>query len=266
MSKFENTKVIISGGCSFTAGHDLADWNGSADDDGICHEYSNRTWDSILRKKMSPHSMLRKTAMGGHGYGAITRRIIYECEQQLQNYKPEEITVLVMWTSALRREFVSISEDYKHNPEQYYIHTMPGMIESKNNPHWRDVKKRLARENLVPTVEEFYNKRFTRDNVYYYSLQQYEYLTNYLKANGIQYFYTTAYKDLADQDTMQSNNIFIHDMYRRLDIPNNVFLENGLGYNEWATEQKLPKGISDHPLEEAQLRWAKKFLKWIESR
>jgi len=265
MSKFKNNKVIISGGCSFTAGHDLADWNGSVEPDGICHTYSNRTWDSIIHRKMSPHSNLRKTAMGGHGYGAITRRIIYECEQQLKTHKPEEIIVLVMWTSALRREFVSIHEEYFYEPEQYFTHTMPGMIEPRNNPHWKDVKKRLEKEKLVKTVEEFYNKRFTRDNVYYYSLQQYEYLTNYLKANNIMYFYTGSYNDLASEDTMQENNIFIHDMYKRLDIKNNVCLENGLGFNEWATKEKLPKGVSDHPLEEAQLRWAKKFIKWIES-
>lgn len=262
MTDFKNVKKFITGGCSFTAGHELADFDGNVTPKGICHHYSSRTWDCLIHRKLFPQAEMRKTATGGHGFGAITRRVIYECEQQLKKHSPEEIVVMIMWTSALRREFVSIQETHFQNPEEYYIHSLPGIMES---PAWKDHLKSLyKKENLIPTVREFYYKRFTRDNVHYYSLQQYEYLTMYLKSKGIKFYYTGAFNDFIVAKVMQDNNIFIKDMFNRLDIENNVFFHNRLGFNDWAEQKGLPLGKdSAHPLEQAHLKWSKYFLKFI---
>jgi hypothetical protein len=91
-----------------------------------------------------------------------------------------------------------------------------------------------------------------------------EYLTNYLKANNIKYFYTSAYNDFLVAQIMQENNVFIKELYKRNDVKNNVFFYEDLGFNQWAIKQGLPLGEdSNHPLEDAHLLWSRHFLKYI---
>ena len=264
----DNIKKLIVGGCSVTAGDELSDWNGENKNVGIIRPRSEKTWANNLQKIYYRNAKLDNVAVSGAGYGSIVRRVIYQTERNLKLYKPEEIVVCVMWTSILRLEFPTIypyGKDKKYiDDEEKFILTLPSDGENSTMiSNRRERRNKLANEHLVRTIVEFYTRRATVDNHIYYPLQQLEYLTSYLQAKGIKYYFTTAFNDLMTL-THRQPNIYYEDMLNRLNLPRLIHVENDMGFWEYAKTNNYECGKgSDHPLDAAHVKWANLFKKWI---
>lgn len=265
----DNIKKLIVGGCSFTAGDELSDWNGRQKNVGIIRPRSEKTWANNLQRILFYNAKLDNVAVSGGGYGSIVRRIIYQTERNLKMYKPEEIVVCVMWSSILRLEFPTIYPKGKtyNDDEDKFTMTLPsdgdGASFGSNRKAELARRTRLAEEHLVRTVVEFYTRRATVDNHIYYPLQQVEYLISYLKSKNIKFYFTTAFNDLMTLEHHKPN-IYYEDMIKRIDLPSIVHVENNMGFWEYSKANKFECGKgSDHPLDPAHKHWAQLFKKWI---
>jgi hypothetical protein len=265
----DNVKKLIVGGCSFTAGDELADFNDDLKTQGIIRPRSESTWANCLQRELFPNATVDNTAISGCDYGAIVRRIIYQTRRMMNIWPAEDIRVAVMWTSMIRREYPTIYPDSHklRDDEDRFLYSLPsdgdGVTLGPNSSWMVSRRKMWANEKLVRTHVEFYSRRATADNHIYYPLQQLEYLTSWLKANGVKYYYTSAFNDLQTVKT-SPENIFYEDMIKRLKIHESIFLQNGLGFWDWAKHNNYECGaFADHPLEQAHIDWAKDFAKWI---
>ena len=268
-NRFNNIKKVIAGGCSFTAGSELADEDWERAHKGICYELSHTAWPNLLQEKMFTNATVDNTAVPGADYGSIVRRIIYQTRHQLRIHKPEDIVVVVMWTSILRREYPSIYPPGRkiETDEDRFLTSLPSDGDGKTKGYSNEMllrrRQMWASEHLTRTIVEFYSRRDTHDNHVYYPLQQLEYLINWLENHNIKYFFTSAFKDI-EPELLNQDNIFLQDMIARLNRPNNIHTKDGLGFWDWATAFKYEKGKeSDHPLEQAHNDWADLFSKWI---
>ena len=264
----DNIKKLIVGGCSFTAGDELSDWNGENKNVGIIRPRSESTWGNNLQRILFRNAKIDNVAVSGAGYGSIVRRVIYQTEKMLKLYKPEEIIVAVMWTSILRLEFPTIypqGKKYKDDEDKFIL-TLPSDGDGSTGIARHVLvnrRNRLSEEYLVRTVVEFYTRRATVDNHLYYPLQQLEYLTSWLQARNVKFYYTTAFNDLMTL-THRQPNIYYEDMLNRLNLPELIHVENDMGFWEYSKENNFECGKeSDHPLELAHKQWAKLFKKWI---
>lgn len=265
----DNVKKLIVGGCSFTAGDELADYNDDLPTQGIIRPRSNSTWANCLQRELFPNATVDNTAISGCDFGAIVRRVIYQTRRAMHVWPAEDIRVAVMWTSIIRREYPSIYPDgHKINDdEDRFLYSLPsdgdGVTLGPNGSWMVARRRKWAAEKLVRTHVEFYSRRATADNHIYYPLQQLEYLTSWLKANNIKFYYTAAFDDLL-RVKPHPDNIFYNDMFARLNIPKLVYLKDGTGFWEYSKENGYPCGdFADHPLEQAHIDWAKDFAKWI---
>lgn len=218
---------------------------------------------------MFTNATVDNTAVPGADYGSIVRRIIYQTRHQLRIHKPEDIVVVVMWTSILRREYPSIYPPGRkiETDEDRFLTSLPSDGDGKTKGYSNEMllrrRQMWASEHLTRTIVEFYSRRDTHDNHVYYPLQQLEYLINWLENHNIKYFFTSSFNDI-EPELLNQDNIFLQDMIARLNLPNNIHTEDGLGFWSWATKCKYEKGKeSDHPLEQAHNDWADLFSKWI---
>jgi len=162
----KNKKILVAGGCSFT----FEDWN----------------WPGYVASNYG--LTVHNVGMGSMGNRLISRRTIAKTEQLLQQYKPEEIIVGVMW-SGLDRMDTWVAHDDIPTPDEtaklgYYEN--PVHISDENykqfwmmNMHWSDSKS-LAKykttnevDNLISTITDILFTQY------------------YLKSKGIDYFMTT---------------------------------------------------------------------------
>lgn len=270
----DNVKKVIAGGCSFTAGSELADWDGTRSTVGILKPRSDFTWANWVQKRLYKNATVDNTAIPGLDYGACVRRVLYQTNKMLKSYKAEDIVVLIMWTSILRREFPrikDISREKNQDHEDRFFTSLPSDGESITSSFAFNMSRKvllerkqlISDEYLTRTLVEFYTRRATADNHIYYPLQQLEYLTSYLKSHNVKFYYTCAFNDLLSLKHHYPN-IFFEDMKQRLDLNNLVHTENNLGFYEWAKKNDYKCGQgSDHPLESAHEKWAELFSKYI---
>jgi len=267
--KFRFIKKVIAGGCSFTHGSELEDYNLNNPENDIIVEASKHTWADHVTKNLFKNATLDNVAWPGIGYESIVRRVIYQCEKNLKKYKPQDIVVLIMWSSVLRREFVSITENEKTHNEEYFLNSLPsdgdGKLSlgvNKDGKFTKERSKKWNNEKLSITVQNFYLYRNTYENRIYTPLQQLEYLNFYLKSKGIPYFYTCAFDDI--RKNYKSDNIFIQNMIERTNINNLYFKVNDNGFYTWAKNNNYKCGqLADHPLEDAHKDWATYFSNYI---
>lgn len=268
--KFKFVKKVIAGGCSFTHGCELSDYSFDLNQDEVVINASDKTWANHITKNIFPNAILENAAWPGIGYESIVRRIIFQCEKNLKIHKPQDIVVVVMWTSVLRREFVSVSDIKKQNYEEYFLNTLPSDatgrllingVPTKDKESLRHRSHIWSKEKLTRTVQTFYNYRNTYDNRIYKALQQLDYLNNYLNNKKIKYFYTCAFDDIRHDH--KSENIFIQDLINRTNTKD-FFKKNDNGFYVYSKENNFPCGThADHPLDEAHEFWAKHFSNYI---
>ena len=109
------TKVILCEGCSWTAGDMI---NPELKLAGEEHPYVNHPKNDDYRlPKVWPHKLGKKLgidvlnkSVSGSSNDGIVRRTMREVKQLLLKYKPEELFVIVGWTSPERKDFYYTGE------------------------------------------------------------------------------------------------------------------------------------------------------------
>lgn len=209
----ENKKILLAGGCSFT----FEKWN----------------WPTFVSEGLN--SDLLNVGMGSIGNGLISKRIIYNVDNLLQNYKPEDIIVGVMWSGMDRNDF------YTNNQEEVKIYS--GWFKNPTNVadgfnnweivniHWQTEKSLLWYKNFHTEIGSIIQ-----------TLQNILMVQWYLERKGIKYFMST-YLDIFHLENMeqQLTNPDINYLYKMVDFTK--FLPVS-GCHEWVKENYIEKGFN----------------------
>ena len=266
-----NIKKVVAGGCSFTAGAELADQVKLKKSIGCIRYTTESAWVNWVQKKLYPDATVDNVAMPGSDYGSCVRRVIYHIDHLLKSYDPQNIVVLVMWTSFLRREYPRILQKdsipfYTDDEDKFWC-SLPSDAEGYLNWKSETVKQRkdvINDEHLKRTVLDFYRKRADNTNIIYYPLQQIEYLISYLNLQGANFYFTSAFDDFNRYVNYErESNIFIDSMVKRLNLHKIIHTEDNLGFNDWSIKNGYKCGPQSHPLEAAHKFWADKFCNFI---
>lgn len=105
-----NKKILLTSGCSFV----FEPWN----------------WPTFVKDELDFD--LLNVGMASQGNGLISKKVIYNVEELLKKYKPEDIIVGVMWSGIDRKDF--FVQDYKNNGNiDGWIENPTHIIEGHNN-------------------------------------------------------------------------------------------------------------------------------------
>ena len=269
--KMDKIKKVVSGGCSFTAGAELADHKRLIEPLGSIRFAGESTWAHRVQKNLYPSATVDNVGMVGSDFGSCVRRVIYHIDNLIKSFNPEEIVVLVMWTSLTRREYPRILpkksiERYVDDEDKFFC-SQTTDADGFFSPHKGTIKQRraiLSEEYLKNTIRDFYRNRTESSNIIYYPLQQIEYLISYLNSQNVKFYFTSAFDDFAYYITMEREpNIFLDGMIKRLDLKNIIHREDNLGFYNWAKQNGYKFGPQVHPLEKAHKIWGDKFSNFI---
>jgi hypothetical protein len=251
---------VISGGCSFIFGNELADQ--------VSVNHSNSVIPALLAKSIDAEYIT--TARAGNANNAITRQVIAECERQ----KHEDIFVFVLWTFTHRYEFRfnypvgrrdspwysinlwDIAEDPKSIKNEFHNYD-----EHVFNSHLNN-KMLMDSTGLTNFAKTFY--RHVGNNEYYETyttLKEILFLQQYLTLNNIPFMFVPADMFLKDSDTYlrHAHDANMSSLCNQIDWdkwftfpagtrPNETCVSRG--FYQWAVENKYPVGTT-HPLEQA---------------
>lgn len=269
----DDIKKVVAGGCSFTAGAELADHSPIWPFSGCIRFKGESTWAHWVQRKLYTNAVVDNVAMPGSDFGSCVRRVVFHIDNLLKSYQPQEIVVVVMWTSFLRREYLRILPKDKipffEDDEDKFWCSLPSDAEGYLNWKSETVKQRkdlINDEHLKRTVLDFYRKRADNTNIIYYPLQQIEYLMSYLNLQGVKFYFTSAFDDFNRYVNYErESNIFIDSMVKRLNLDNIIHTEDNLGFNDWSVKRGYKCGPRSHPLEAAHKHWADRFCTFIEN-
>ena len=212
----ENIKTLIASGCSFT----FEPWN----------------WPTFVSDAFN--LKLNNVGMASQGNGLIARKLMYTLEKSLQEYKPEEILVGVMWSGTDRHEFYG--EEYKNSkywggyPEDYNdVKNPTEVVEGKPswyilNPHWKNKESLLYYNNLHTVIQGMV-----------LSLEHILRVQLYLDKLGIKYFMSTYIDIFKDKELM--NNDEISYLYKQINFDRFLPIS---GCHEWVKENYADGGFS----------------------
>ena len=239
-------KNIISGGCSFTFGHELSDYKDSK-------TASTKTWAHGLSNLVEGNHF--STAKGGLGNSGIARRVF--------NYVSNNPTdfVLVMWTFSSRYDWamphnsyleggrwVSITPwDTKINVEQVNACAEP------EQEIWRKRRTSLSTTGVTPLADTIFKHASNQYHEIYLSWKSIIWLQNILEKKKIPYLFTLADNSLFYQDKTPHSDIdgLLKAMYNEIDFGNwHFFGERKMGFNQWAMLNDYQRGTT-HPLDKA---------------
>lgn len=220
-------KKVITGGCSFS---DIAGAN---------------TWPCVLENRY-PDVKFRHTAMGSQGQELIQKNLCLAVYEELQNYKPDELAVIAMWSGTERKafyvdnpEFVSqVAEEWPKR--SLYFHQQFVDLHGKVDPAF--TKKVLNSEvytdqftnydvrggwyhcnYLMPDsklTDHYFRSIGTLLGPSIISLENIIMCQNFCKANNVK-IYHTFYRDYAFTDLEKNkDNCNLNYLYQMLDFDN----------------------------------------------
>jgi len=184
-------KLLITSGCSFSE-PGPSPVNGS-------------NWTTYLEGKLKLKGI--HSGMGCQGNGLIYRRTLYSIYKALQEYKPEEILVGIMWSGPGRMDWYTSdatelpdidnwdSARGQKNPVTFIPGATGGWVYV--NSHWS-----------TDWAENFYTSRYA--DVTALQIRTYELILNtqsFLKNLGIDYFMTTYTSSVFHSDDDDDKNI-----------------------------------------------------------
>jgi hypothetical protein len=239
---------FVSGGCSFTFGHELSD-----DNEGKTP--SQKTWAYGLKGD----SQYVCTARAGSGNSGIARRVFEQVAQD-----PEVRCVVVMWSFLSRYDWAfprnsqleqtrwaslspwdtNMFADQRH---QALTGSEPQLAQQKRR------SRLLADTGIQPFVDSLYRNAANEYHEIYLSWKSIIWLQHILEKKNIPYMFTLADNSLfyhehklhADQDG------FLKKLYSEIDFTKWFsFGERMMGFNQWALLNDYPRGVT-HPLDKA---------------
>lgn len=189
-------KIILCEGDSWTAG-DLLDPKLKAD--GITY-INNSKNDSYRLPKVWPHMLgelsnlkIKNTAVAGSSNDGIVRRTLGEVVNLLEEYKPEEILVVIGWTSPERKDFYG-------GPGNQWETMLPA---------------ELYQTHIYPDLQKFYElyvKHFwSVDEFSNRYIEQCFLISNFLTGFGIKhYFFNAFYESSVEGYTSLYEKYFVN--------------------------------------------------------
>lgn len=252
--------MILSSGCSFIWGDELADKQHSGPGG-----FSNATWPALLAKSIGADYYC--VAQPGGSNDAIARNVIAFCETVA---KPD--LVIVQWTFPWRFGFkfgypVGSRGDQWYTVDLWTVsdeHKPVDKIIDENDQLFKYSEKirKLATTVGVGEFADIFFKHiaFTEYWPIYTSLREVVNLQNYLKVNDIPYLFSCADTSLFNNATVQENDVYVNSLLSQLNFDEWLLFPAGTkghetktdrGFYQWADENKYPKGPGTHPLETA---------------
>lgn len=253
--------IVLSGGCSFVWGIDLADCRHSGPGG-----FSRRTWPALLADDIG--ATYHSVASPGAGNDIIARNVISHCETK---QKPD--VVIVQWTfpwrfgfrfgyptNANREQWSTIdlwSIDNEYKPVDRVIDETDQMF------GYSEKMREIARTVGTKEFANIFFKHVAYEEYWsiYTSLKEIVALQNYLKVKNIPYLFSCADNVLFECATaVTPPDVYLKSLQSQLDKNSWFMFSRGdkshetqtpRGFYQWAEENKYPKGISSHPLEAA---------------
>lgn len=244
------TRTILTGGCSFTFGHELSDDNNGKSP-------SSKTWAAHLSNMVEANYFC--VAQAGSGNSGIARRIF----EYISNHQ-DDFVVLVMWSFVSRYDWAmprhrllektrwaSITPwDTRFNERE---------IEEKlsgSEPVLQDFKRRkeeYRQTNVGVFADTLYKYAANRYHETYLSWKSIVWLQNILEKRNIPYMFTLADNTLFyDVDELlYQDDPLMKALYNELDFSKWFsFGERMMGFNQWSILEDYPRGTT-HPLDQA---------------
>lgn len=270
--------MIITSGCSFTAGVELEDYVDNWEK-GL--EESKLIWSYKIKEALWPDANFFNAAKSGGSNSAIVRKTIYYTNEILKKYNPEDIVVLIMWTGVDRREWrINKSDlDYKQSDFKYENTTATdaSVLKERNikkimkefyHPVWTDFRREYLKEiGIDKIILNYYKSLINKESSLYDTLKNIEYLSMFLDKNNISYYYTSSDRHIFDYSKdVLGRDMFLDRLINDVNPNENFFSFNGIGFSEFTFEQNYPTCEFGHPDKEAHSEYAKLMSEWIRNK
>ena len=245
-----NIKKFISGGCSFTFGHELSD-----DDNGKTP--SKQTWAYLL--KASPTVEYICSAKAGSGNTGIARRVF----DAVANTK-DVSCVVVMWSFLSRYDWAMPRHKNLEDTRWATItpwDTSQGQSDvfkklAGSEPQqevWKQRRELLKNTGVSDFANSLYKNAANQYHEIYLSWKSIIWLQNILEKKKIPFMFTLADNSLFyDEMTLHSEkDSLLKALYNEIDFTKwTSFGERMMGFNQWATLNEYSYGTT-HPLDKA---------------
>jgi|TARA_B100000287_G_scaffold430952_1_gene487222 lysophospholipase L1-like esterase len=232
-----NTKLVYCDGDSWTAG-DIVDPTLFGDNKAEVHHPDNeqyrlpRVWPHKLGKLLNV-KVLNK-AFAGSSNDGIVRRVLPNVLKLLTQYKPEQLFVIIGWSSPERKDFFYDSEWKTIYPNEY---------------------KSLDENNEIDKFKKIYFKYFWEEEEYTQRyIEQNLLLHNFLVSKNVKHYFFDAFYETREDGMFHDKN-FEHFITR---------------YQKEKTFRDILNIEEDwdgyHPSELAHDKWAKELYKDIKDK
>jgi hypothetical protein len=248
-----NKEVFISGGCSFTFGHELSD-----DKNGKVP--SQKTWAYGLYKNTDATEYVC-TANPGSGNSGIARRVF----NSISSYDSAKIKcVAVMWSFNSRYDWAM--PRHRMLEDTRWTSISPWDIDSKQDQvadklstsehqqeQWVKRSEIYKQTGVKEFAESIYKYAANEYHETYLSWKSISWLQNILEKKKIPYLFTLAdnslfYKEFEHHKNQDS---FMSALHSEIDVTKWFsFGERMMGFNQWATLEDYEYGTT-HPLDKA---------------
>jgi len=244
-------KILLSGGCSFTFGHELSDDNNGKTP-------SKKTWAALLANKVQAEYV--SVAAPGSGNSGIARRVFeYISTQSIDN-----IFVIIMWSFTSRYDWAMPRNAILEKTRWATI--TPWDVSDKqlevekqlsgNVPHleeWKNRRENLLNTGVRPFADALYRYAANQYHETYLSWKSIVWLQNILEKKKIPYMFTLADNTLFwnESNALAETDTLLSALYKEIDFKNwFAFGERDMGFNQWTILNDFPRGIT-HPLDPA---------------
>ena len=194
----DDVKILYANGDSWTAG-DIVDPEIFGDQlQYVMHPDNapyrlNKVWPHIVGKNLGLEVV--NNSYAGSSNDGIVRRTLNDIPKLLKEYKPEEIVVIIGWSSPERKDFF-YSDGERKNWDTLY----PAELD-----HWKD-----DNEDINDFYKIYVRKYWNEEEYIYRFITQTLLLSSYLKTKGIKHYFFNAFyehKDLIVERDPSRHNI-----------------------------------------------------------
>ena len=243
------SKKFISGGCSFTFGHELSDNNGKTP--------SKQSWAYLLKATTNYDYIC--TARAGAGNSGIARRV-FNAVANLNDVG----CVVVMWSFLSRYDWAmprhKLLEDahwatitpWDTSQSQAEAFRMLANSEPEQEG-WKARREEMKETNVSSFANAIYKYGASQYHEIYLSWKSIIWLQNILEKRKIPFMFTLADNTLFYNEMIlhSKKDSFLKALYSEIDFTKWFsFGEKMMGFNQWALLNEYERGIT-HPLDSA---------------
>jgi hypothetical protein len=231
----EQTKILISSGCSFTNGE--------------------TNWPTPLANLLN--LKLKNVAESSQGNALISRKLIHAVESALTSYNSNEIIVGIVWSQVERSErYIEKTDEYCGPP--YFDFNPTSVVDGY--PNWRILRWEWINSMDSKLYYEIYNNLISS---MVYTIEHILRVQWYLEKQGITYFMSSI-TDILHPHLLQHPEISY--LYKQIDFSKFLPIK---GEYEWVKENypengfnpPLPDGKPDwHPNKLGSMKFAEEVI------